>query len=60
MVETKEIIEKLRTLGASISEAVSTDGQTTYSIDISTISNEAARLTVAQLLDSITGEDNGN
>lgn len=60
MIETKEIIEKLKTLGAGISEAVNTDGNTVYAIDISTISDENARLVVAQLLDSITDTDNGN
>jgi hypothetical protein len=56
-MDTKEVIEKLKTLGATIKESETSDGGIRYSIDISTIPNENARLTVAQLLESITKED---
>ena len=60
MIETKEIIDKLKALGATVSELDKGDGTLIYSIDISSIPNEQAKLTVAQLLDSITTvEGNG-
>lgn len=58
-MDTKEIINKLRILGATITETETKEGDIQYAIDISTIENEQARLVVTQLLDEITSKDNG-
>lgn len=59
-MDTKEVIEKLKTLGATISETETLEGNIRYSIDVSTIPNEKARLTVSQLLESITTKEESN
>lgn len=58
-MDTKEIIEKLKRIGATITEAETKDGDIQYAIDISTIENEEARLVVTQLLNEITSKDDG-
>lgn len=58
-IDTKNIIEGLLKLGATISEAKMTDGELVYTIDINSIENIEARNAVSIMLEEIATKENG-